>query len=197
MANNGKISDEGPGVRFGENLLSPSLVRLFGREFEGLLLNEANNAAVLDQISHPRNQLAENLTADEREQYRPRLANIYGFSYEGNYYKMSAPAIFLVHGPGHPVMPGQDPINLSTLGVEFKDQVFASGVLMWGYDKLDQMLRIDITSGWVEDVLLDAELGAMNVTGDEGGSDLVGRSAMVGRSALVGRSAMTGRNRRK
>ena len=66
--------------------------------------------------------------------------------------------------------------------MEFKDQVFAAGVLMWGYDKLDQMLRIDITSGWVEDVLLDAELGAMNVTGDEGGSDLVGRSAMVGRS---------------
>src|ERR1700761_5166292 len=96
-----------PGPRFGENLLAPSLVRLFGREFTGLVINETEIADVRRSINYPSNQLAQSLASDGDEDHKPRLANIYGFSFEGNYYKMSAPAIFLVHGPGHPVTPGQ------------------------------------------------------------------------------------------
>lgn len=164
------------------------MVRLFGRVFTGLLLNEAENRAIVDDLPGAPGPLAETLRGpsgggpgDERR--RPQLANIYGFSFEGHYYKMAAPAVFLVHGPGAPVVAGQAPIPLSQIGVAFKDAVFAEGVRMWGYDKLDHVLRIDISSGWLQDILLDAELGSVsNMTGDaDYGADLVGLPAALGR----------------
>jgi hypothetical protein len=185
--------------RFGETLLTPSLVRLFGRSFTGLLLNEKDYSDTRDEMPYAPNQLYTNLSADAEGKRKPGLATIYGFSYEGNYYKMSAPAVFLVHGPGIDVTAGQDPIPLGVLGVEFKDEVFAADVKMWAYDKLDQVVRVDISSGWLEDLLLNCELGnASNVTGGtgDGGSDMVGRSQMTGRSQLVGRSQMIGRGGR-
>ena len=116
-----------PFERFGETLLAPSLIRLFGRVFTGLTI-EREIAADAARQSYPANQLSQILN-DENS----RLARIYGFSFEGNYFKMAAPAVFVVNGPGIDVTPGQDPIALSIMGVEFKDEVFASEVKMWGY----------------------------------------------------------------
>ena len=194
--------------RFGETLLAPSLVRLFGRVFTGLLINDADarQAEVTpyspSQLERSLTSLNEKAPADpkalagekaQNDEKAPTLARIYGFSFEGNYYKMAAPAIFLVHGPGIKVTAGQNPIDLGVIGVEFKDEVFAEGVLMWGYDKLDQILRIDISSGWLQDMLLDPEIGSStNVTS----GDLAPRSDMVGRSVMVGRSDMIGRKRK-
>ena len=159
--------------RFGETLLAPSMVRLFGRLFAGLKLDAGELAALFGEpkvdangdivrgkdgapvtVRNPfvRNPLVDKLTpiasaSENPDKIEPALARIYGFSFEGNYYKLSRPAIFLVHGPGQPVTAGQDPITLSSLGVEFKDQVFALEVRMWAYDKLDMSLRIDMASG--------------------------------------------------
>src|SRR4051794_12015679 len=162
MSDPGSAESTGPGVakaggenvgpntvgkRFGETLLAPSLVRLFGRVFTGLKIvqDEAENAT--DQ-PYPSNQAAQLLNNKNAV-----LARIYGFSFEGNYYKMAAPAIFVVNGPGQAVPAGYQDISLSILGVEFKDEVFAGEVRMWGYDKLDQAIRIDVTTGWLQEIL--------------------------------------------
>src|SRR5262245_21646756 len=81
--------DPGPGPRFDETLLAPSLIRLFGREFKGLALVPQSTEDARAMPYFP-NQLAELLTAGPNidEKRRARLARIYGFSYEGLYYKL-------------------------------------------------------------------------------------------------------------
>jgi len=174
--------------RFSETLLAPSMIRLFGRLFDGLQLTPAALASAQTTAS-ARNGLTDKLDPA----LDPRLARIYGFSFEGNYYKLSAPAVFLVHGDGASLPAGEGEVSIGHLGVEFKDQTFASSVRVWAYDKLDMTIRIEIASGWLDDLLLGRELDAAGVTGGE----MAGReSALVGRdSALVGRdSAMAGRS---
>lgn len=131
----------------------------------------------------------------------PTLARIYGFSYLGNYYKIPNPPVMRVYGPGIEVQPGLDPENtMSTLGVEFKDQDFVSEIRMWSSDHLDVTVRIDITIGWLREILLDPEMSAAtNVTSGTGGgrADVVGRdSGAIGRdSGVVGRdSGVVGRD---
>jgi hypothetical protein len=127
------------------------------------------------------------------------LARIYGFSYQGNYYKLATPTVLLVYGEGEPIPPSIQPVALSLVGVEFKDETFSDEVRMWSQDQTDYSVRIDITPGWLEDILLIPELSTeANVTGGDspeltGRSQVVGRSQIVGRSQLVGRSQVVGR----
>jgi hypothetical protein len=122
------------------------------------------------------------------------LARIYGYSYQGNYYKLLEPAVFLVYGPGLDVTAGQVPIDLGYAGVEFKDEVFALNVRMWPADQLDMSVRIDIAVGWLQNILLDAEVApANNVTA----SDVSARADAVSRADAMGRAdAMTPSRRR-
>jgi hypothetical protein len=170
-----------------EALFAPSTVRLFGRLFEGLHLGELgvnpdSNAPLLRFLSQ----------ADASR--KAKLARIYGYSYLGNYYKLLEPAVFLVQGDGTPVTPGQAPIPLSVTGVEFKDEVFAQEVRMWAADQLDMAVRIDITIGWLKDILLEADaMAANNVTAN----DLSARADAVSRADVVGRAdVMTSPRRR-
>jgi hypothetical protein len=130
-----------------------------------------------------------------------RLARIYGFSYLGNYYKIANPPVLRVYGQGFPVRSGLAPENrMDILGCEFKDEDFVRGIRMWAVDQLDVVVRIDITIGWLREILLDTDMSAdSNVTGNGGGgrADIVGRdSGLVGRdSGLVGRdSGLVGRD---
>jgi len=227
-----------------ESLLAPGLIRLFGREFQGLTLTPevvdptSNNPIVLqdqirgltrelqdqireltrrlDQVQPPavQPQVAAppqpappqapdpdadpdpNVDAEEPEQDgRARLARIYGFSYLGNYFKIANPPVLRVYGQGFPVRSGLDPENrMDILGVEFKDEDFVRGIRMWPSDHLDVTVRIDITIGWLREILLDPDMSAdTNVTSNVGGSraDVVGRdSGAVGRdSGAVGRDS--------
>ncbi len=108
-----------------------------------------------------------------------------------------------VFGPGFPVQAGFHPENsMDILGVEFKDEDFVGGISMWPSDHLDVAVRIDITIGWLREVLLDSDMSTENnVTSSSSGgrADVVGRdSGLVGRdSGLVGRdSGFVGRSRR-
>ena len=120
--------------RLGETLLAPRLIRLFGRKFEGLELRPLAEADLKKLKGPPfANLLNEAL-------YRPGagLARIYGFSYEGRYYKLPSPQIFVVHGDGVEVKPGFDPTeSFGISGVEYKAEYFAEGVFMWPYDQAD------------------------------------------------------------
>lgn len=170
-----------------ESLFAPSTVRLFGRLFEGLKLGEFGinpdaNAPLLRLLSH------------EDASRRARLARIYGYSYLGNYYKLLEPTVFLVQGDGTPVTPGQTPIPLSVTGVEFKDEVFAQEVRMWAADQQDMAVRIDVTIGWLKDILLESEgMAANNVTAN----DLSARADAVSRADIVGRADVTSSPRRR
>jgi hypothetical protein len=180
-----------------ETLLAPSQVRLFGREFKGLLLNPDALQAVTRSGPHPnRNPLTDKLNPD----LEPILARIYGFSYEGSYYKLDAPYVFLVHGPGTEIV---EPSSIAEVGVEMKDEDFLLGVRMWSYDKVDFSVRIEITSGWLEEILLDAAMGhASNMTAGEfspradatlRGADLNARADLLARADLQMRSRFRGR----
>jgi multidrug efflux pump subunit AcrA (membrane-fusion protein) len=145
---------------------------------------------------------------DDPDERRPqdgiaRLARIYGFSYLGNYYKIANPPVLRVHGQGFRVRSGFLPENhMDILGVEFKDEDFVRGIRMWPSDHLDVAVRIDITIGWLREILLDPDMCKdTNVTANSSGgrADVVGRdSGLVGRdSGLVGRdSGLVGRSRR-
>jgi hypothetical protein len=98
------------------------------------------------------------------------FARIYGFSYEGRYYDVERPCIFIVHGKGELVNleetdpPGdpQDsraprPTYLTGLAAAGFD--FADGLRVWSYDKADYSIRMDVETGMFEDILLDAVIG--------------------------------------
>jgi hypothetical protein len=95
-----------------------------------------------------------------------KLARIYGFSFEGHYYDLPKPAIFLVHTDGFPVdQAHHDRSDVDTSGVIARDWEFASTVggpaadlRYWEYDKGDFSIRMDVETGPFEQILLAAAL---------------------------------------
>jgi hypothetical protein len=170
-----------------ETLLSPSNILLYGRVLADVLLEhpaaEANNPGqgpdepVPDPPQAPP-KLGENrflqrqLTAHADDENRsPRLARIYGFSYEGHYYDLARPAIFLVHGPGNDpeaFRPGaannleirgdRAPADADRTGIAYTASSFSHDIKVWSYDKGDFSIRLDPDSGPLEQILLLAEL---------------------------------------
>ncbi|MGH6900423.1 MAG: hypothetical protein ACREJ5_28395 [Geminicoccaceae bacterium] len=115
--------------------------------------------------------LQNQLTADAGiAESSPRLARIYGFSYEGHYYDLARPAIFLVHGPGNDpeaTRPGttlpesrvdRAPADADRTGVANTARSFSHDMRVWSYDKGDFSIRLDPESGPLEQILLQAEL---------------------------------------
>ena len=113
-----------------------------------------------------------------------RFARIYGFSYEGNYYDLPRPALFLVHGEGDLVtqdpadprlvpFPSRAPAPTSLTGIAAAGYDFADGLRVWSYDKGDYTIRMDVETGMFEDVLLDARFDG----GGPGGLDARGMNA--------------------
>ncbi len=103
------------------------------------------------------------------EQFIPgsKFARIYAFSYEGAYFELPWPALFLVHGDGEPVTPATagvtnpgknaaraptDPLKTGLTAADFQ---FSDGVQYWTYDKADYTVRMDVETGMFEQVLLD------------------------------------------
>ena len=106
------------------------------------------------------NQLDNQLVEDAR------FARIYGFSYEGTYFELPSPTLFLVHGDGESAtdnLPGgqgsRAPFDPSRSGVGAADFQFANDIRVWAYDKADYTIRMDVETGMFEQVLLDAFFG--------------------------------------
>jgi hypothetical protein len=117
------------------------------------------------------NFLQNQLDADREDSTKePKLARIYGFSYEGHYYDLAKPAIFLVHGPGNDPeawRPGtalpdarfdRAPSDGDRSGIARTATSFAEDMRVWSYDKGDFSIRLDPESGPLEQILLQAEL---------------------------------------
>jgi hypothetical protein len=159
-----------------ETLLSPSNILLYGRVVEDLRIfaSTAKDPGGIDHtpfiISRAGGDrdLERRLTLDN-----PTIARIYSFSYEGAYYDLPRPALFLVHGPGvlvtsvspksgagvgtptRAIAPGEPSLS----GVAAADFQFADGIMAWSYDKADHTIRMDVEAGEFEDVLLNMFFG--------------------------------------
>ena len=147
-----------------ETLLSPSAVKLYGRVIDGLKFDLTGAGTPLGANSFLRSQLSAKGAC---------FARIYGFSFHGSYRPLQRPAIFLVHGPGASasasvpyVKKGATDKNTSAQedhsapgsvdksGVAAKEWEFSADVKVWEYDQADFSLRLDISSGPLERILL-------------------------------------------
>lgn len=160
-----------------ENLRAPTGIKLYGRMMDDLTVKaEPSPPAGLGDNKF----LAHQLIATPKGG-KPGLARIYGFSYEGQYYDLPKPAIFLVHsegtraGPAPPEFTVPDkkkkdkddlrkgavsPGTVDESGVPRKDWNFADDICYWEYDKGDFSIRLDISTGPLEQILLETELRA-------------------------------------
>ncbi len=167
-----------------ETLLSPSQIKLFGREFGGFTLNKGDltklgkNNFLYEQIQDP----------------DARLARIYAFAYEGVLYFLPKPYIFLVHKAGQQVIEPSRYDDLSAeqkaagatidhWGVVAKIDRFADDVFVWNYDKEDFSLRIDIVSGPLSEIALEPAMA---------GDSSTSRADMTSRAHMAMRAHMSG-----
>ena len=138
-----------------ETLLTPSAIKLYGRLVTDIKLTPTATPS-LGGNAFLKAQL---------DQKDARLARIYGFSYEGHYYDLARPALFLVHGDGTPpAYPAHGRPDVDSAGVVSKEWEFSSSdpknpdLRFWEYDKGDFSIRLDIESGPFEQILLAAAL---------------------------------------
>jgi hypothetical protein len=161
-----------------ETLLSPSSILLFGRKVIDLQLvqqapnpnppppNIPTHPQALGSNEFLRRQLADQgLDAAGNPRPAPTLARIYAFSYEGHFYEMPKPAIFLVHGDGElaeSVKPAlraaRAPADTNKTGVAAQSYSFSEDMRIWSYDKGDFSLRLDVETGPLELIMLEATL---------------------------------------
>jgi hypothetical protein len=177
-----------------ETFLSPSNILLYGRRMEDLEIKPDPYKPIVDpdrerdgriKDAHGAKPVAchtlppppppprlgmNNFLQRQLLDPEARFARIYGFSYEGHYYDLAKPAIFLVHGPGsdpeawRPATTLPDarfdraPSDADRSGIARTGTSFAEDMRVWSYDKGDFSLRLDPESGPLEQILLDAEL---------------------------------------
>ena len=112
-------------------LLDNSKILMYGRVLEGVTLDA--------------DALADAALLKSREGVK-QLATIYGFEFEGRYYDLPMPAVMLVHG---------DPQTPAEAGAAVEsDPKLMSDINVWTYDKGDYSVRLDISSGPLEEILL-------------------------------------------
>jgi hypothetical protein len=156
-----------------ETLLSPSNLILYGILVTDLQVGHQPPPppppppeADLHRPSPPGARNSANRFLDQQlERVDAQFARIYGFSFEGHYYDLPRPLIFLVHGPGVPaedVKPGnrasRGPAQLDRAGTGAQGYSFADNMMMWSYDKGDFSIRLDVETGPLEQILLEAML---------------------------------------
>lgn len=146
----------------GEFLLQVSSVLLFGKELSDLKL-EKTGPTPPDQLNR---KGANQFLQKQFDAGGARLARIYAFSYEGGFYELPCPAIFLVHGEGfdpeYPP-PGDDrysraPSVSEQTGLASQVGSFARDIRVWAYDKSDLTIRLDVATGTIDEVLLALEV---------------------------------------
>lgn len=192
-----------------ESLLSPSQIKMFGRLFDGLALRRPSEAEVdpnpaADPVSSPDSpnppcgspplpdpSASFDLLANQLLRENSTLARIYGYTYEGEYYALPRPTVFLVHGEGRRVDSDLSGM-LDRSGVAARDWAFEADVRYWEYDRINYSLRCDIVTGTLDDILIDA---CVNADDNEGtASDMAARSNLSSRSNLSARSNLNARS---
>jgi hypothetical protein len=89
------------------------------------------------------------------------IAHIFAYSYEGSYKPLHVPATFLVEGVGTSVFHPPGVIDPAQLGLAQLDGTitFATDLVFWIYDRADLIIRLDLNSGTLQTLVIDAETG--------------------------------------
>jgi len=210
-----------------ETFLEPSRIFLFGKRFPTLVYDPtpmsggataAQRAAKPDREFEPftvppetHTALAED-RADEAELPMPPgpvervlrqaaddgiFARIYGFSFEGHYYTMPRPVLFLVRSegqsrsPDEPAVDGLREFNTRFTGVASKDWQFGDDIRVWAVDRYDMAVCLDLEIGTYDQILLDS-LAAGQVDSAFRTSSASRSSSAAFRSSASFRSTMVG-----
>jgi hypothetical protein len=124
-----------------ETLLSEATVHLFGRESADLKLDvsEYDDRSALGRALKKRD---------------PRLARIYAFVFQNEYFDLASPALFVVDGPGEAI----EPDRLASTGLAATPPDLSEDLFVWRQERGDLTVRLDIMAGSFDRVLLDYEL---------------------------------------
>jgi hypothetical protein len=162
-----------------ERLIGSSSVLLYGRALEDVQIVQAEAGYPAhggEQSEEVPRGGANRFLQDQVTEGQSRLARIYGFTYEGHYYDLAKPALFLVHGPGvlaevfrpESVPPfdrvARAPGYVDRAGTAAPGSGFAEDLRVWAYDKSDLSMRLETETGSLEQILLEAELRSERLT---------------------------------
>jgi hypothetical protein len=147
-----------------ETLLQVSSIFLFGREMEDLVLNRTGFSPPPERLPRGGSNL---FIQKQLENADATLARIYAYSYEGGFYELAKPTIFLVHGRGRdPEFPPavdaratRAPGISEQTGLASQIGSFAKDMKVWAYDKGDFTIRMDVLTGPFDEMLLGMEAG--------------------------------------
>ncbi|HUF87930.1 MAG TPA: hypothetical protein VMM59_11165 [Thermohalobaculum sp.] len=173
-----------------------------GDRFNGSVWKQILSQAGRQQFAHVRGSgrgQGWNSELDDQLGEGACLARIYGFSYEGMFYQLPAPTIFVVHGDGTSVTDSNEPqghfarapLNPSKTGVAAADFQFSDDIMYWSYDKADYSIRMDVMTGQLEEILLDVffELEAPMLAGGRVAGGRVAGGRVAGGRVAGGRVA--------
>lgn len=139
----------------GETLLGASKIVLFGFLMDDLKHSPIDDDKFAAQRGNGNNHLLANQLNNG---VGTRFARIYGYSYVGKYIELEVPTVFLVHGDGESAANS----NTATTGVAAQDFEFSSDLSFWPYDQSDFTIRLDMSSGPLSQLLLDADGESMS-----------------------------------
>jgi hypothetical protein len=187
-----------------ESLRSLSSVLLYGRVMDELRVQYASPKTdpVADSDDGPPPMLGSNnfvhkqLYAGRGQDAKPEnqvhIARIYGFSYEGHYYDLPKPALFIVHGDGtlaegpvpSPKFESQRysraPSGVDRTGLGTQAGSYARDLRVWSYDKSDFSIRLDTSTGPLEEILLEPELSGDRLKTQIGAAAMMRMRASAG-----------------
>jgi hypothetical protein len=136
---------------------------------------------------------------NEGKLFEPTLARIYAMSFEGTFYNLPKPTIFLVHGGGTDVPSKgfaagkQNQPDMDASGMAARDFEWESDVKYWEYDKDDVSLRLDVVTGTLDEILVDATLSATSRYALTSRADLTARADLAARADVASRADLTSR----
>src|SRR5687767_4795461 len=102
-----------------ETLLTATTIKLYGRVLRDLSIDHSEYPALTARVGDNL-FLHKQLRKDDAQ-----LARIYGFSFEGHYYALPKPAVFLVHTDGEGLS-GASRTTLEPSGVMARDWEFST-----------------------------------------------------------------------
>ena len=208
-----------------ETFFEPTRIWLFGKPFPALIYDRGSMVdeftdyhspdqdpdlpqppAGLNHLPMPPRRIERTLRRRPSGQ-DPIFARIYSFSFEGHYYKLPRPLLFLVYAQGQPVggaaqahnqaaaqgsFSPEDPFsqNRSALytkfgGIEARDWTFSRDIQVWQVDKKDLAVCLDIEIGNYGEILLDSMIAFQE--------DMASRGSLTGRGSVAARGSAASR----
>jgi hypothetical protein len=115
------------------------------------------------------------------------FVRIYSFSFEGHYYRLPRPLLFLLSGPG--TRPDEDPsgggyadrhVSFATKfgGIASRDWQFGDDIRVWAVDRKDLAVCLDVEVANYHELLLNSMVAGR---GSASRGDMVSRGDVVGR----------------